>query len=327
MLENDSPLLGFRALQAVMDLRAAAGRQPRSAIRGIAARIPPADRARGADEQALTRLILHQGGRLESADDLRLRDALQLAASQPQADATAFTAATAILLADRLQNGLGNVDMGLYWADFQPDYLALPAHDRAAVLQGFLTGADLGRLRPGPGPLPARLTETTEAVRADLLAAAVAGRTQLIAGVLEAAGDQRAELILPHLRSLLAGSRQPPLTGDSPLFAPLMDIAASAGHAATLPATVLLMAEAVLTGDEEGWFAITLWPESIRRWLALDRRAGRPILSGLRHLYEKDRDWVPMPDRRVSPKDMAEVPLLPVLDGSFAGGGHGTRLG
>lgn len=328
MLVSDSPMLGFRALQAIMDLRATAGRQPRSAIKGIAAHIPPTDRKRGADSQALTRLILHQGGRLETAEDLPLLDALQFAATQPQADPTAFAAATAVLLADRLQHGLGRENMGLYWESFHPAYYALPHHDRAAIVQGFMAGARTGQVKLG-APLPklAHVTASEEAVRAKLLALVRRKKDLLISAVVEAVGEQMSALVLPQLRMSMVDAAQQPLTGDSPLFEPLLMMASNTTSPAGIPATALLLATAVQTGDEEGWFSITLWAEMLDTWLSLDEAQGRAILGGLRHLYESDQGWSPMPDRRVNPRQMGNAAFLPVLDASFTGGQHGARVG
>ncbi|MDV7144583.1 hypothetical protein R3X27_18040 [Tropicimonas sp. TH_r6] len=321
-------MLGFRALQAIMDLRATAGRQPRSAIKGIEARIPPADRARGADAQALTRLILHQGARLETEQDQQLLDALLFAATQPEADPAAFAAATAILLADRLQSGLGQDDLGQFWSSFHPAYFALPAHDRAAIAQSFLAGASLGRVRlPDPEPQLAHLTQGIEKVVSDLLQLASRDRAKLVGAVEEIVGSQMAPLVLPQLRMLLAGIPQQPLTGDSPLFEPLLAMASNPSHMAFRPATALLLLQAVQSRDDEGWFSITLWPETVETWLGLDEMSGRPILAGLRYLYEVDPRWAPQPNRMADPQRMEGISLLPVLDESFSGGQSGARVG
>lgn len=328
MQVSPSPMLGFRALQAIMDLRATAGRQPRSAIRGIAARILPADRARGADAQLLTRVILHQGGRLETDRDSCLLDALKLAASQPDADRDSFAAATAILLADRLQSGKGKDDLGWYWSSFRTQYVALDAHDRAAIVQGFVAGAALGQVRmTSPPPPMSRLTQRPETVSAALLSLARRDRDVLEAAIGDALGEPMAQLVLRHLRSLIEGASRERLTGDSPLFEPLLAMASIPSHRGHAGATALLLDEAVRSRDAEGWFAITLWPQTIGNWLSLDETEGRPILAGLRHLYEADETWVPMPDRRVDPRRMDGVSLLPVLDESYSGGRNGSRVG
>ncbi len=311
-----------------MDLRAAAGRQARAALRGITARFPSPGGDDGAAARILIRVILHQGARLELPEDGALHEALLAAAGQPEADRAAFCAATAILLANRLQDGLGTEDLGSYWERFQPAYLTLPAHDRAAIIHGFLTGAEIGHVAIQPPESRfAQLTRRSEEVRAALLSAAAVRQGYLLAAATDFAGSQLTALILPQLRMLLAGARQKPLTGDSLLFDPLLSLAANAGHPANLPATAVLLSEAVKVRDEEGWFALTLWPEMIRSWLGLDTISARPIFAGLRYLYEADPLWLPMPDLRASPQRMTGVPYLPVIDESFSGGPPGAHTG
>ena len=326
MLVSDPPMLGFRALQAIVDLRAAAGRQPREAIREIAARIPPSDRNRGAGSQTLTRIILHQGCRLETAEDRVLIDALQLTASQSDADLAAFSAATAILLADRLQHGLYTETMADFWECCHDAYTALPPHDRAAILQGYLTGTELGRVKaPDLERNENCLSQSRETVQRMLLDFANKDRDVLLSSVSEIAGDQMAALLLPELRGLLRVNGARRLDGDSPLFAPLLAIAGNARHAASPYATALLLEQAASTGDAEGWFSITLWPEMAAHWLSAELPANRALLAGLRYLYEAHADWEPMPRRRVSPKTLDRVALLPVMDDSFAGARNGSR--
>ncbi|SDJ00742.1 hypothetical protein [Aliiruegeria lutimaris] len=311
-----------------MDLRVAAGRQPQSAIRGIAARIPPSDQERGGDSQTLTRIVLHQGCRLETERDRALIDALQLAASQPEADTAAFSAATAILLADRLQHGLYQGEMGDFWESFQDDYSALPQRDRAAIFQAFLTGAGAGRVTiTGPRHETCHLSESREKVQGALLEYANHGQALLQANVSEAVGAQMALLLLPELNGLLKGERSGSLTGDSPLFAPLLAMASDRKHEAHDFATALLLREAIENGDSEGWFSVTLWPEMAADWLSTDTPSARPILAGLRYLYEAFPDWEPMPVRATSPKRMEKLPMMPVLDDSFASGRNGSRTG
>ncbi len=309
-----------------MDLRATAGRQPQLAIRGIVALVPPTDRERGADAQALARLIVRQGARLEHTADLPLADALQLAASQPHANLPAFVCATAILLADRLQHGLLTADLATFWDSFRSTYFDLDAHDRSAIVQGFLAvahaeGATLTL------PLPERTTESGDEVQSDLRALAARDGTALTSAVTETMDDVTSTLSSRHMRSLLAGTGYRALTGDDPVFAPLLSLASTPGHPVHIAATALLLAEAVASGDSEGWFAVTLWADRINEWLALDNRTGRVILAGLRHLYESDPHWAPAQDRRANPKQAAAIPLLPVLDASYTGGNSGARVG
>ncbi|MFD0982324.1 hypothetical protein [Tropicimonas aquimaris] len=318
MQAPNPPLLGFRALQAIMDLRAAAGRQPQAAIRGIVAHLPPGDRERGADARTLSRVILRQGCRLETADDLPLRDALLLTATQPERDLRAFACATAVLLADRLQDGLGHDDLGSYWDAFRTVYFAMEPADRAAIVQGFLTGSAIGRVRCADLPPPEmRVTLGLDALRRDLIGLSRTEATALAEAVERTLPGNGAEPALRHLHALLAGISVEPLTGDSPLFPPLLALASYSETPLLAAATALLLSEALMTSDDEGWFGITLWSEMAPVWLALPETEGRAILGGLRHLYETDPHWVPMPQIHASPENAGRLPLLPVLDTSY----------
>lgn len=327
MSVSDAPLLGFRALQSVLDLCHAAGRQPASAREAILARVPAGDLAHAAKVEDLERILARQCGRLETDTDVALVDGLLLAASQPDADLPAFVCATAILLADRIQDGRGTSDLTGYWETYRSVYFSLQRHDRAALIQGFLTGARSGRVRLDP-PIPtvAHLTDNRERLRNDLLALARRDAGALSASVFERLDAIGSALAQQHLQALLSGMTREPLTGDSMLFDPLLAMASRPRHPAHLAATALLLAEAIRTGDEEGWFAVTLWPERAAGWLALEPGAGRVILAGLRHLYEADQEWAPSPDKTARPGQATSLPLLPVLDASYAPGHPAMRV-
>lgn len=327
MLVPEAPMLGFRALQAVMDLRAAAARQPDSARRAIIALARKPDALAAPDVDDLERIIGAQGARLETEADRALLDALWLAASQPDRETGAFVCATAILLADRIQLGLGTDDLGAYWEAFRTVYFGLDAHDRTSIVQGFLTGAQLGRVRLSPpAPTAAHLTRNTEGLREDLLALSRRGAGALSSAVFEQLDPVTSALAQQHLQALLSGMVREPLTGDSMLFDPLLSIASRSRHPAHVAATALLLAEALRTGDVEGWFGVTLWPEQADVWLTLAPEQGAAILAGLRHLYESDPDWAPSPDRQASPRQATSLPLLPVIDASFVPGHPAERV-
>ncbi len=312
-----------------MDLRAVAGRQPRSAIKEIAQHTPGSGRVPATDAQALARIILRQGARIESDADRPLFEALQIAASQPEQDAAAFTCATAVLIADRLQHGLGDDDLGSYWAEFGPDYDRLAAPDRAAIVQGFLIGARQRRLRMPAAPTAdaGRLSRPLAETAADLLALAGAQAEMLEEAFAATLPPLDATLATRHLRGLIEGRGHEPLTGDSLAFAPLLALAAAPARPGHTGATALLLAEALRSRDAEGWFAITLWPERIDGWLALPPSEARAILGGLRHLYESDPDWSPKPERLASPQPDLPYPLLPVFDVSYGRADPGEHVG
>lgn len=306
-------MLDFRALQAVSDLRAAARRQPRAVLRAIASRAPGSGRDPAADAAGLARVILRQGGRFEAEADRPLIEAALIAASQPQADTAAFAGATALLLADRLQHGIGDDDLGSHWQAFATAYAGLAPADRAAILQGFLTGTRRGLVRMPGGPLGATLATTRPGGEVDaLLRLLAAAEAPALEAALEAMlPAMEAGLARRHLKALLRGPGGEPLTGDSLAFAPLLALASDPDRAGHAGATALLLAEALPDGDAEGWFCITLWGAHIDGWLALPPEQGAPILAGLRHLYESHPGWSPQPERLAPPRPDLAYPLLP----------------
>ena len=125
--------VAFRTLQAISDLRWVA----RSAQTSTLVRLSQGIESSSADAD-LQRLVERDGCRIARPASSRLHQGLILAAALPNDDFEAFQAATAILLADRLQRGLGQDDLFWHWDAFHAHYaLALP-HVRAAIMQGFL---------------------------------------------------------------------------------------------------------------------------------------------------------------------------------------------
>ncbi|WP_149866477.1 hypothetical protein [Tropicimonas marinistellae] len=301
-----------------MDLRATVERNCPATIRGIARQFPPTDRVRGADHHAIARVIEDQGGRLETSADLALYDAIRMSACQPDTDRAAFSGATAILLADLLQDGLGRDDLADYWAALQPAYSALPPHDRAAILQGYLTAADLGRVRcPTLPHVQSQVALTSGEARAPLLACARREMPALQRLLEDRIPNTSFTCAAAHLQQLVADEAEP-LSGDSPIFAPLLYAASLATDPCWSAATAILLAEAIRTGDAEGWFAVTLWADHAANWFRSNDSDGRAIHAGLRYLYEADRAWVPIPEVFASPDHAHNLPLLPSPDACIA---------
>lgn len=116
----------FRTRQAVRDLLGVV-RLHRSAMSRVGV---------SNAETAMFETIVQNGGVIP-AEKAESYVALQLTAAMPDEDFNGFIAATAILLADRLQAGAGKED--LYWnfEAFYDHYLLADAPVRAAVMNGF----------------------------------------------------------------------------------------------------------------------------------------------------------------------------------------------
>lgn len=123
----------------------------------------------------LARLIQTDGCRIADAATQALLPSLTLAATLPDDDFVAFQVATAILLADRLQEGLGADDLFWHWDAFQEHYLSADPHVRAAILQGYFHAHRQGFVALMDPPDLATLTTDTLPAIEDYLALACEG--------------------------------------------------------------------------------------------------------------------------------------------------------
>lgn len=152
----------FRARQAVRDLKEAA-RLHRDAIASLG--------ATGAETKALESLV-DGSCKLPSQDPHRLYSNILLSAALPEADFDAFIAATALLLANRIQGGAGEDDLYWNWEAFADHYCLAAPPVRAAVLNGFRFLHDFGFIRLKSRPsVHACLTRLQQDVVAGLKAA------------------------------------------------------------------------------------------------------------------------------------------------------------
>ncbi|MEM7719492.1 MAG: hypothetical protein AAF222_09820 [Pseudomonadota bacterium] len=101
-------------------------------------------------ESASIEAILDQGGQIPEARR-KVYSSILFAAAMPDDDFNSFVAATALLLADRLQGGAGNDN--LYWNfdAFRDHFLIADAPVRAALMNGFRALHMTGQVSlPGP---------------------------------------------------------------------------------------------------------------------------------------------------------------------------------
>jgi hypothetical protein len=188
MVSSALPLPRFGRLQSVADLRALALRGGPATPGRIAALIPglppPGVLAAAAAE-----------GRL-SGRAAEFQDALALAATLPGQDPDAFVAATALLLADRLQDGAGRDD--LYWHHdaHAETYRGLAAPDRAAIFTAFALLHRSGRVTlPAPPPPQDCATRAETAVRAVLDAEGDLAPARVLAEALETGRMEEVEAL------------------------------------------------------------------------------------------------------------------------------------
>ena len=146
----------FRKRQVIADLVTVARQATVSTLSRMADNAPPAERNGMA---AYLTAAIAAGGRISGPSETAIRETAMLTASLPDLDYDAFAAATALVLADGLQDG-GDDTMFWHWDAFQAHYALAPRPVRAAILQGYLAGAESGRFRVEP--LPPRSVSTSE---------------------------------------------------------------------------------------------------------------------------------------------------------------------
>ena len=176
-------------LQAIRDLRSVAEAASRATLGRIASVLPSSGDQRRVEE-TLRGLIRRGRCRIVTDDETALHPQLLLAATLPDDDVDAFSAATAILLVDRLQRGRGEDDLYWHWDAFRPHYRLLDAPVRAAIFQGYAHAHRAGLVTldalPGPADL---LTRAPMDVRALLGGAGEGEVTDILRAALEPGGD------------------------------------------------------------------------------------------------------------------------------------------
>jgi hypothetical protein len=188
MVSSRSPLPRFGRLQSLVDLRALAQRGGAPTLDRISGLLP------GLPPPGVLKAAAAEGRLSERAAEFQ--DALALAATLPEQDRDAFVAATALLLADRLQDGAGRDD--LYWHhDAHAEaYRGLDAADRAAIFTAFTLLHRSGRVTlPAPPTTQDRATRTETAVRAALEAEGSLAPARMLAEVLETGRMEEAEAL------------------------------------------------------------------------------------------------------------------------------------
>ncbi|MCV6592656.1 MAG: hypothetical protein OIF48_06875 [Silicimonas sp.] len=133
----------FRRRQALRDLINVLNAQPEAVSR----------LGRTQADRAAIGGIIASGGILTGPDAERLSSQLLLTASLPDDDFHAFTAATALLVINRLSGGPGDDDLFWNWDAFSAHYRLADPPVRAAIMTGFCVMEQAGPvwLEGGPG--------------------------------------------------------------------------------------------------------------------------------------------------------------------------------
>ncbi len=100
---------------------------------------------------AFPRLMANRG-RFNLPNDRDFYSDVLLAAAMPEDDFPAFTTATSILLMDLLQSGAGTDNLYWNWDSFEGHYRMADPAVRAAIMNGFRLGFELGTVNPDTPP-------------------------------------------------------------------------------------------------------------------------------------------------------------------------------
>ncbi|MEM9342391.1 MAG: hypothetical protein AAGA87_05055 [Pseudomonadota bacterium] len=174
--------VAFRTLQTICDLRAVARQTPPRVAQRLAAGTDGL-----ATPESVAHLIHRHGCRLTTRAHIAMHPGLVVAATLPGDDPEAFQAATAILLADRLQSGRGTDDLFWHWDGFHDAYDALDPAARAAILQGYAQGTRDGfipLLDPPKGQHLATRPEAEVEVNLSTIQGPLTGASQQITAAL-----------------------------------------------------------------------------------------------------------------------------------------------
>ena len=295
----ERPVFTFRQAQSARDLICLARGASHEALVALSA-------AGGAPEDYRS-LIHDRGCHFETDADLALYDALALAAKKPDS-AGPFTAATAILLADLLQGGLGPDRLDWHVERFADDYRALPDIARAAIFNGFWTARTYGQMGILPPALPIttedRITRPAEVILPRLKALAKGMPPHERESVSRADYGCGAD---DHLAALnLVIDEQDCVFAETGQHWYPSEVVELVAHVADTPGfvgcTAILLVNALMRGDLMGWFDYR-WESLGDAYNALPGGARIPILAGLRYLYESDPDFMVYQTRSYDPCD------------------------
>lgn len=285
-MRDASVTISFQTLQVVADLQAVVV----AGFDGLANRVAPDKK------QSLRRVIFDQKCRLSASDLDDAHADLLLMAARPDQGLGDFMAATALLLADRLQGGAGADDLFWNWDAFAAHYRKAPAPTRAAILHGFRLAHVTRRVNLEHVPEGRDLCTYDEADLLRVLTIAARNMPDDLRDLIcrLAPADTR----LVHRKALdncLNGSC---LLSDYGNWFPrdvVELVSLDAAHAGFAPCTALLLLDCITTRDAEGRMAFR-WQELAPQYLRMTSSAREVIIAGVRHLYEMSPDWAPYSD-------------------------------
>lgn len=275
--------ISFQMLQVVADLRSVAA----TGFTGVAERLKPAQ------QHMLRRVIFEQKCILSYADAEALHADLLLIAALPDKGFDGFMAATALLLADRLQDGAGTDDLRWNFQAFRDRYSNGSPPVRAAVMNGYRWAHIVRRVNLEDVPEGRNLhTYDGEALTRILKAVARSMSAEVRDQVcLSAPIDTRA-VHRVALENCLNGSCVFSEYGGWFPGEVIEIVSLNPAHAAYAQCNAMVLLDAIVTRDAKGRMSFR-WEEQAPRYLRITSDLRKAILAGARHLHEMAIEWKP----------------------------------
>lgn len=273
----------YQTLQVLSDLRSVAEK-------GFA-RL--ADRMKPERHACLRRVIYEQKCRLTLEDAGTLHSDLLLIAALPDKGFDAFLAATALLLADRLQDGEGDDDLYWNWDAFPDRYRAAAAPVRAALMNGFRWAHATRKVTLETPPSGSDLNTHDEVELIDGLHNIARGMTDADRDtVCLLAADGTEDVHRRALENCLRGNC---VLSDFGSWFPVEVVeraSRDSAHPGFAGCIALLLIDAIVTRDAGGRMA-RRWEEQAEDLNLLAPDVRKPLIAGVRHLHEMGFDWKP----------------------------------
>ncbi|MGC3938092.1 hypothetical protein ACOTTU_09790 [Roseobacter sp. EG26] len=252
-----------------------------------------ADRLGASHKPTLRRIIFEQNCELSSRDAKDIHADLLLIAALPDKGFDAFLTATALLLADRLQNGAGEDDLFWNWDAFQEHYRKAPSPIRAALMNGFRWAHSTRRVNLDQIPEGRDLLTYDGDDLIRIMKVIARAMSPEIRDLVCLAGPKETrDVHRTALENCLKGSCILSEYGGWFPGEVVELVSLDPDHAGHAGCTALILLDSIITRDAKGRMAFR-WEEQAERYVRMKSDVRTAILAGVRHLYEMTVEWKP----------------------------------
>ncbi|MEM6886531.1 MAG: hypothetical protein AAF636_00185 [Pseudomonadota bacterium] len=278
--------ISFRTIQVLSDLRSAAAK----GLANLNDYLSP--------DQCLSlkKVVFDQKAKFKRQDVEILYGDILRVSKLPDTGLDALLSATALLLADRLQEGAGKDDLRDHWDKFQGSYRAASAPVRAAVMNGFSWAHTTRRANLNSPPAGTDLrTYNAADLLSQLQGIACAMPEDAREAICALAAEGTVEVHRRALENCLAGSC---ILSEFGGWFPgeVVEMASlDPGHPGFPGSMALIMIDAISTRDAAGRMA-KCWEDQAEDFNVLLPNQRAPLIAGVRHLHEMGFGWQPYAD-------------------------------